>query len=351
MKKKKFIPLVFLVVALGLGVFLLWGSQGRKIEINKNSGFLPLSGESTASTPAPDWDKSPISGLACADAKRRPMAVMLSSDAVTRPLSGLSEADLVFEMPVITDSITRLMAIFVCGNPTEIGSVRSARHDYIPLARGLDAIYAYWGGSHFALDKLNAGIMDNIDALKNPFNAFWRKSGIASPHNGFTSLRRLLEAAQKLGYRLEGKFIGYPHLAQDQISSAGNSAKSLNIGFPGAFQVRYNYDPSTDSYFRYRGGTKEIDKNNGQPVAAKNVVIMRAPSRQIEGQYNDVGVEGEGKATVHRHGEEIAATWKKNAKDQTSKLYFYDNSGQEIKFVPGQIWVEVVEPNQDVTYK
>ncbi len=348
MKKKKFIPLIFLVAALGLGFYLLWHSQGTKIEISKG-GSLPLGSDLT--TPTTAWDESPISGLACSDAKRRPLAVMLSSDAAARPLSGLSEADLVFEMPVITDSITRLMAVFVCGNPSDIGSVRSARHDYIPLARGLDAIYAHWGGSHFALDKLDAGIMDNIDALKNPFNAFYRKSGIASPHNGFTSLRRLLEAAQKLGYRLEGKFSGYPHLAQEQIFSAGKSAKSLSVGFPGEFQVRYDYDPSSNSYFRYRGGSKEIDKNNSQPIAAKNVVIMRAPSRQIEGQYNDVAVEGEGKAMVYRDGEEISATWKKNVKDQTSKLYFYDNSGQEIQFMPGQIWVEVVEPTQVVSWK
>ena len=351
MKKRNFVPLVFLVVALAIGSYLLWHIQGKKIEISGGSGFLPSSSELAIPSPTSAWDKSPISGLACLDAQRRPLAVMLSSDAAARPLSGLSEADLVFEMPVITDSITRLMAVFVCGNPPEIGSVRSARHDYIPLARGLDAIYSHWGGSHFALDKLDAGIMNNIDALKNPFNAFWRKSGVASPHNGFTSLRRLLEATQKLGYHLEGKFSGYPHLSDEEISASGKTAKSLNIGFGGAFQVRYDYDPAADSYLRYRGGSKEIDKNNSQPIVAKNVVIMRAPSRQIEGQYNDVAVEGEGKAMVYRDGEEIAATWKKNAKDQTSKLYFYDNSGQEIKFSPGQIWIEVVEPSQSVTWK
>jgi hypothetical protein len=162
-------------------------------------------------------------------------------------------------------------------------------------------------------------------------------------------MNRLTGAAKNLGYRLNNKFVGYPHLAEDV--SQIKKAKTLDIGYAGSYEVKYFYDPVSNSYLRWRGGTKEIDRNSGNQVAAKNVVIMRAPSRQIEGQYNDVGVEGEGKAMVYRQGEEIAATWKKDAKNQTSKLFFYDSTGQEIKFVPGQIWIEVVEPQQKVTYE
>jgi hypothetical protein len=294
--------------------------------------------------------KSPLSGVACASADRRPIAVMLAGDPVARPLAGLSEADIVFNMPVITDSMTRLMAVFVCNSPKEIGSVRSARHDYVELARGFDAIFVHWGGSHFALDKLDRGIMDNIDALANPYDSFFRKSGIAAPHNGFTSYSRLLAASKKLGYRLEGEENSYSFFDEVPASSA-TTTKTLAINFPGAFAVKYVYDPAKNSYLRWRGGTKEIDRNNGQQVAAKNVVAMITTSRQIEGQYNDVDVAGSGKARIYRNGEEILGTWRKDASDQTKKLYFYDSAGEEIKFVPGQIWVEVVQTNQKITYK
>ena len=115
--------------------------------------------------------------------------------------------------------------------------------------------------------------------------------------------------------------------------------------------MKYIYDPAKNSYWRWRGGTKEIDRNNGQQVAAKNVVAMITASRQIEGQYNDVDVSGSGKARIYRNGEEILGTWKKDASDQTSKLYFYDSAGEEIKFVPGQIWGEVVQTNQTISWK
>lgn len=296
------------------------------------------------------FKSSPISGLSCANADRRPVAVMLSGDAVARPLSGLSEADLVFNLPVFTENITRLMAVFVCGSPKEIGSVRSARHDFIYLDQGLDALYAHWGGSRFALDLLSQGVIDNFDALPNRFNAFWRKSDMAAPHNGFTSMDRLMNAGEKSGYRLTDEFVGYPHLAADEIKPIIGSQRSLDIDFAGGPTIKYVFDPVSDSYGQWRDGTKEIDKNNNQPVVAKDIVVLRAPSKQIEDQYNDVQIEGEGKATFYLNGEEIAGLWKKDAGAKQNKLYFYDLAGQEIKFVPGQIWVEVVDPGQSVIW-
>jgi hypothetical protein len=341
---KKFIPLILLILLIGIGWYFIAG-KGNAIIISNDGN----SGNSSVS-PSPKLDKSPISGLECENADRRPIAVMLGGDAVARPLSGIAQADIVFNMPVITDSITRFMAIFVCEMPKEIGSVRSARHDFIPLARGLDAIFAHWGGSHFALDKLNAGIMDNFDALKDSGSVFYRKPGVVSPYNGFTSLSRLIDASESFGYRLENKFTGYLHY-DENIDTSSKIAKTLNIGFAGSYAVKYVYDPEKNAYLRWRGGLKEIDRNINQQVAAKNVVIMRAASRQIEGQYNDVDVEGGGESAVYQNGEEISGTWKKEAANQTSKLYFYDSAGREIKFVPGQIWVEIVQPNQTVFWQ
>ncbi|MEK7160429.1 MAG: DUF3048 C-terminal domain-containing protein, partial [Patescibacteria group bacterium] len=172
---------------------------------------------------------------------------------------------------------------------------------------------------------------------------------IEAPHNGFTSYSRLYGAAKKLNYRLENNFSGYLHM--EETLNSTTTTKTLLVGFPGSFEVAYVYNPKSNSYLRKRGGFKEIDKNTGQQVEAKNVAIMIAASRQIEGQYNDVDVEGFGQARVYRNGEEIIGTWKKDAAKQTSKLFFYDSAGQEIKFVPGQIWVEVVQPNQEVSWK
>lgn len=147
------------------------------------------------------FEPSTITGEGCENYNHRPYAVMMAADTRTRPLSAIASADLVVEMPVLKGGITRIMAFFNCKRPPEIGSVRSARHDFITLAASFDAIFAHWGGSKMSLDLLKASSIDNIDALINPQNVFYRKYSIAPPHNGFTSYDKLDSTAQFLGYK------------------------------------------------------------------------------------------------------------------------------------------------------
>lgn len=329
----------FVILILAAGLIFIFCHKSQIIEIdnqvNKASIITNI-----------DTNKiSPISGLACENYNRRSLAIVLSEDSATRPLSGISEADLVFEMPVITGGITRMVAVYVCNSPKEVGSLRSARHDFIPLAMGLDAILAHWGGSHFALDQLNSGVMDNIDALTNPYDAFYRKSGISQPHNGFTTIEKLFLSASKLGYRLENKFEGYLHIPENSNYRAMDKMLKINYTYP--YNIEYKYDAGTNDYVRWRSGKPEIDKNINQQIKVKNIVVMRAISRQIEGPYyNDLEIEGSGECQIFQNGIVIPCHWQKDKNNLTSKLYFFDKENNEIPFVSGQIWVEIVEPNQ-----
>lgn len=329
-KKNRFSYLIIVVIITAAGFYFLSPSRETVIE-PQNAGIV-------------DLPKSPLSGLPCKNAERRPLAVMISSDYVARPLSGINEADLVIELPVITGSMTRMMAIFICGEPDEIGSVRSARHDFIPLALGWDAIYAHWGGSYLALDKLSDNIIDNIDALPNPHNAFYRAGKKPAPHNGFTDIPRLANAAEKLDYRPIGEFSGYNFAPRRNNPQDGK----LIIGYPGRLKVEYVYKGESGSYERWRGDEPEIDKNSGKTVEAKNVVLMRVVSRQIDGQYNDIKLDG-GEAEVFLAGERIKGTWRKDGEKEP--LRFYDGAGEEIVFVPGPIWIEGVEEEVEVKWE
>lgn len=306
---------------------------------------------------------SPISGKECKNYNRRPIAVMISGDEHVRPLSGVALADLVVEMPVSLGGVNRLMAVYVCGEPAEVGSLRSARHDFIPLAMGFDAIYAHWGGSHFALDKLDAGVMDNIDALPNRYNAYFRKDGYEPPDDGFTSIERLERSAKKYGYRLKNQFEGYKHVQPEESMSnvppsprlrrtgKGQMSKVLSVGYPGKYKVEWRYDPNTDLYSRYRNDAPEIDKLSGKQIKAKNIVIMRAKQHHLESQYNDVDITGTGQTAFYRDGQEIAGGWKKPAWPQDSKLEFLTETGEEFAFTPGSIWIEIIGPDKGVSWE
>lgn len=350
-------------LAVLIGGLILWSMNGKKSSApeQKNDAGEAKSEEAIGGAPINQGEVSPLSGLPCENYKRRAIGVMQAGDVSTRPLSGFSDADMIFEMPVITASITRLMGVYLCNSPKEIGSIRSARHDYVTIAKGIDAMLAHWGGSHFALDILkDKNTVPDLDAMNNSEGAFFRKDGIPAPDNGFASHEGLWKMATKLGHRMENKFEGYPHQTELEASKRP-AGGNLRIGFAGVYGVNYTYDPKTNSYLRFWGGKEDTDKATGKRLAPKNIVVAFATSRQIEGQYNDVDIEGSGKMHAYINGQEIIGQWEKEKKNcvvgselvcvTDSKLKFLDDKGEEIKFIPGQIWVEILEPGQSLKWE
>jgi hypothetical protein len=326
-KGKKIGILVFLGLA-GLLVFLI---------VKKNEIIVLGKGNIFGESRNQDLKKvSSIAGQKCERINARPFAVMISSDAEARPLSGIGEADMVFEMPVVENGFTRMMAVYQCGKPKEIGSVRSARLDFVPLALGINAIYAHFGGEHTVLEELDDGVIDNVDGLKYDGTIYYRKKEIPRPHNAFTNMDLLTEISRERNYGLIDSFEGYLHIKKDE--SLGTNQPPAIFNKP--FEVIWKYSQSTNSYLRIRSGKPEIDKNTDKQVEAKNVVIMRTTWSPINKDYIRVKTIGSGAAEVYQNGQKISGSWQK--KDDKSKLYFYDQEGKEIKFVPGNIWVEIV---------
>lgn len=316
------------MATIGLLVWVL--SSGHSFTIGSSSG-------ETVKKP------SSISGLNCDTAQRRPVAVMMASDPEARPLSGIGAADAVIEMPVTPNGVTRFMGIYQCQTPKEIGSVRSAREDFIPLAAGFNTIYAHWGGEHGALAELDSHVTDNINALQFDGTIFYRKSGIKPPHNGFSNLDLLFKQAKTFGYSLTKDFDGYPHTYAVPAKNISNIATKVTLDYPSPYNVAWLYNQNTNLYSRSRGDAPEIDKNTNQPVTASVIAVMDTTSHILyQGdQYIVVNTTGRGSAEVYQDGIKITGTWKKDSTKLDSKLYFYNSSGDEIKFAPGQIWIEV----------
>ena len=345
---KKWYFFVILVVLLILAFFLFF-SQG-----SKNKQVLKQEQQQVDAINTIEKDKlenskiSPISGFICKNYNKRPIAIVLAGDQVVRPLSGISDADLVLEIPVVKNGINRLLAVYVCEEPLEIGSIRSARHDFIPLAKGFDAVLVHWGGSHFALDELKKGLLNNIDAIYLENRFFYRKQGIPKPHNGFTSMQRINTAMDEFKYRETNKFEPYPHSSSITMDNNFEIANKIFINYPYSSAVRYEYDFKMNKYWRFRGNDPEIDRNNGKQIKAGVVAVLRTKIKNLEGQYNDVNVEGSGELMLFQNSNIIKGIWQKSG---NGKLYFLDEEGEEIIFTPGQIWVEYVDMETEVKYE
>lgn len=286
---------------------------------------------------------SPLTGLSCESPLSRPMAVMLSSDREARPLSGLSQADMVFEMPVTPNGITRLMAVFQCGEkPEEIGSLRSARQDFIPLAQGLQAVYVHWGGEHEALTSLNNHIIDNIDALAYEGTTFYRKKGIPAPHNGFTTPELLESRANILGYAASVSLPTYSHQFEPVKINLASVVSSISVDWPIGMDVEFTYNAETNTYMRQRGNRPEIDALSQQQVSASVVIVIKTTATFLRDQYISVRTLGQGIAHIYQNGQKISAIWKKS--EPQDMLTFMDGQGKPVPLAPGRVWILIDPP-------
>lgn len=350
---------VVLVAAILVGGIFYFSASKKAPNVKK----IQVSGLPEQTTPANSGNVSPISGISCDNWNRRTFAVMQPADVAARPLAGLSQADMVFEMSAVYGSITRLMGVYGCNTPEEVGSLRSARHDFVHIAKSLDSIYAHWGRADIEEFKnvLNGGIIDDLncndDAGKSAGKYCFRKQATGNMRGvdtGYAKFASLLQATKDFGYRMENKFLGYPHQAETSLDQRPNGG-NLRVAYAKPYDVEYNYDKASNSYVRTWGGTVDTDRNNNQKIAPKNVVVMIADAAPIKvgEQYVNVQIgdpwfdqTDTGVAYFYMNGQQYKGTWKKDRSKIDSKLLFTDETGQEVKFVPGQIWVDIIDPGQ-----
>lgn len=347
-----------IVVLIGAAVWVALGAPGAPTSVKRSIGKLPVAGERRVPGGAESGGRavaeSPISGMPCGkNARRRPIAVMLAADPINRPVSGFAFADAVFELPVLVNNITRLMAVYQCQEPRELGSVRSARHDYLFLARGMDAVLVHWGGSYHALNRIRAerNVYDSVSALGTGQQAFFRKSSLPAPYNGFTTYARVWKALVDAGYRTTTTLAPSPHVDDAPPSERGGPG-TLEIGWPGAMRVTYVYNPATNAYERSWGGARHLDAIDNVPVAPKVVAIAHTRQRFAEGPggYNEVDVEGGGAAEVYQNGRVIAGAWEKSEIHKQDPLVFRDAAGNPLPLVRGQLWIHFVDAATPVTW-
>lgn len=376
---RKQIGIIVLVAAVITGTIFYFTSWRQALR-NKNVKQIQIDGIKEQTGPLNTGPVSPISGLSCENWNKRPVAVMQPADVQARPAAGFSEADMVIEMPAFTGSVTRLMGVYICNIPKEIGAIRSSRHDYIALAAGLDAFFIHWGGSHFALDLLKEKVIDNLDCMSSNLCSRWPVAGkMRLEDTGHITKENVLTAMSNLKLRNESSFAGYAHQQEatlDQRPSGGH----LRVAFKKPYDTEFDYDKETNTFIRTWGEELDTDRNNNQKIAPKNVAVLIASSSQItteqdysgltdpwknveeikktgvesiSGRYNNVEIgdpwydhSDSGDAYYYFNGKETKGSWKKDRSKLNSKLFFLDEQGQEIKFVPGQIWVDILEPGQ-----
>lgn len=331
----------------------------------------------------PKTEQCPINGIFYSKSqkekweKRRPLGVMIENHVDARPQSGLSSADVVFEV-VAEGGITRFLAVFYCENASYIGPIRSARIYFIKLLQGFGnyPLYAHVGGANTPgpadalgeIRKLNWVNYNDLNQFSVPFPYFWRDyerlPGRALEHTVYSSTEKLWDYAKnkrKLtnvdedGVSWDESYESWNFKDDDDLNQRGDILK-IDFGFwesfASDFSVVWNYDKNKNEYYRINGGKPHLDKNNNKQISAKNIIIVFAKESPANDGYPGghllYDLIGEGEALIFQNGKVIKGFWRKQKENKQMK--FYDQNNQEIKMIRGKIWIEVLPLGNKVNY-
>lgn len=276
---------------------------------------------------------------------RRPAAVMMSNDKEARPQYGMNRAGVVYEAPV-EGTMNRYMSIIEDYDGLErIGSVRSCRTYYTYFAREFDAIYVHYGQSTFAKPYLDN--VDNINGLDGiGTTAFFRSSDRKSPHNAYTSGRRIQESIEKLGYTqdYDSSYKGHYLFARDGREALLDDrpgvmdAGTVKTGYV-MNQAYFVYDPSDGLYHRYQYG--DVHRGDEGPVTAKNVIFQYCQSGYYATtEYLNINVHTSDCGYFMTEGKAIPISWEKDG--EFGATHYYDLDHNEIVLNQGQTWVCII---------
>ncbi|QAS52127.1 DUF3048 domain-containing protein [Halobacillus litoralis] len=306
--------------------------EEEKVSVEPNDAesthkdVFPLTGE-----PADDPIDTPI------------VSVMVNNHTKARPQSGLSQADLVYEV-LAEGQITRFLALFQSEIPDTIGPVRSARPYYFELADGHDALYVYHGAStainqqvaNSGVRYLNGAIYDNNGWL------FQRSSDRAAPHNSYLLTDGIDRAVDHKSYETTVNHKDLPFKEDSQLD--GNPVDDVTIAYSNSTEVSYSYDEENEQFLRSSDGEPTIDRANNERIAVENIFVIKTDHQIIDNVgRRDIDLTSGGDAYLLQKGQLKEVQWK-NIDGQL--LPFED--GEPLSFTPGHTWVNIIPKNATV---
>ncbi|WP_430788434.1 DUF3048 domain-containing protein [Virgibacillus flavescens] len=291
----------------------------------------------------------PLTGLESkGKVENRAIGVMVNNHTKARPQSGLSKADIVFEI-LAEGQITRFLAVFQSELPEVIGPVRSAREYYFELAKGYNALYVYHGAATFVnkmiqergIEHLNGSLYDNDG------NLFKRESFRKAPHNSYVQVDAIYDVASSKGYSVTNNTKPLPFLDKSGTESiTGDGASHVEIVYSDQPMeiVEYNYDAKSEKYTRSSDREKTVELNSGEAIKLDNIFIVETEHEVIDSAgRREVDITSGGDGYLIQKGKIMKVKWK----NQDGRIIPFKD-GEPVGFVPGKTWINVVPLNTPI---
>ncbi len=281
----------------------------------------------------------------------RPVAVMINNIQDAIPQSGIGTAGVIYEATV-EGGITRLMGLFE-QYPKRIGSVRSCRFYYAYWATEWDAFYTHWGQSSYALDFLESGKVDYLNAMDDSANTtFIKDDSIAAPHNIFATAEGMKATIKSKKYRTRYKkdfedVLHFETPGNSVVLKKAKNAKKVEMNYP-VNHSYFVYNSKTKLYQRYQYGAKHIDQLTNKQLTCKNIIVEKADAPLFDdGKSVNFAIIGSGEGMYFTEGKGIKIKWEKES--ETTRTRYYNMDGEELTLNAGKTWICVMPKDQELT--
>lgn len=306
--------------------------------------------ESQTAAPSPT---DALTGLpVSADAVgKRPVAVMVENHPQARPQWGLSTPDIVIE-GVAEGGITRMMWLYSdVRDMPKVGPTRSARHDYVELAEGFDAIYVHFGGSTYAYDTIERDKVDDVDGMSSKYFARDKSRKVASEHTAYTTGENIQKAIADKGYRTEVKAEKATSFtfSSEKRSLSDGACRSVKVMFSDNYCHTFRYNETDGLYYNHMNAN-EMKDADGKTMTVSNVLILYTEVSGVSGSksgHQDWDLQG-GTGLYVSNGTYQSIRWSKGA--ASAPLTLTDANGTPLQLNTGKSWIGFVpKTNADRT--
>jgi len=313
----------------------------------------------------PDGPFSRLNGLPIYEdyQYRRPLAAVINNSTRALPQSGISAADIVYEVLAEGD-VTRLVGIFQSYIPEKIGPMRSARDYFIDFALSHDALFLHHGASPGGYSRIWNLRITNLDGMALEGSVFWRdrtypywavNTGTRPlEHSSYTGKERLFNHIENRSIRNywneESEDYGFNFSFFPPTSEEGDEANIVMVPFSALYFRRFVFNPETGLYYLENRQGYHMDELTGQQVSVGNILIQFANMRVIDGAgRRTVDTIGSGDGYIIHGGRYQPIRWARDSHTSPTRWYFPD--GSPLVLAPGRVWICVFQSNGNVVFE
>lgn len=306
----------------------------------------------TNSAGVPQWPaytiRPPLNGVAALTGRPAPpsitnrpiTAVKIDNYRLARPHYGLDSADAVIE--VNAEGVSRFIALFHTHLPPEVGPVRSARTTDINLLTAMNhPIFAYSGSnpgvSAWISSAASANLVTDLGAQRN--GCYRREASRPGPHNLLLGPACANSSSPSAGPAQSLWAVDPAWTPPAHISSRPDT--TVDVAMDGV-RVSWAWNSGASLYLRSQDDAAHLT-SSGQRIGAANVVVIETPyvPSIVDARSPHAVSVGSGRATIHRDGLAISATWTR-ASPYDPYRFSDPDTGSAVPLDSGTTYLELV---------